>query len=105
MFRGRGGNGDTFTGGSGTNVDGTFLDAPDPKCEEAIDYGVEDNCDGGVEFRGLKTQLVVPVEGCGADCEGCVAECETYVSQFVRLFELKGVEVGGDGVVGSVFEV
>ncbi len=54
-------------------------------------------------FCGFEAELVVPVEGCGGDCEGGVAESQARVGEDVRLGEVEGVEVGGDGVVGSVF--
>ncbi len=54
----------------GANVDLSFLDAPDPEGKDAVQDGVYGDCDGGVVLRGLEAELVVPVEGRGADSEG-----------------------------------
>ena len=51
----------------------------------------------------LEAQLVVPVEGRGADGEGGVADCQTGVREGVGLREFEGVQVCWDGVVGGVF--
>lgn len=54
-------------------------------------------------FCGFEAELVVPVEGCGADGESTVAQRQARVGEGVGLGEVEGVEVGGDGVVGGVF--
>jgi hypothetical protein len=54
----------------GADVDLSFLDAPDPEGKDAVQDGVDGDCDGSVVLRGLEAELVVPVEGRGADSEG-----------------------------------
>ena len=55
MFRRAGKDLYRFAGGRGSNVNGALLYAPDPECEETIKYRVDDDCDGGVQFGGLKS--------------------------------------------------
>lgn len=81
MFRSTRQDLDGLAGWRSADVNSALLYAPDPECEEAIDYGVEDDCDCGVEFRGLKTELVVPIKGGCANGESGVAQCETYIGE------------------------
>lgn len=96
---------DAVAGGAGADVDGALLHGPDPEREQAVEQRVERDRHGRVLLRGVEAELVVPVEGRGADGEGRVAQREARVREGVRLLELEGVEVGRDGIVGGVFEI
>lgn len=89
----------------GADVNGSFLNAPNPECEGAIEDGIDGYGDGGIEFCIVETVGVVPVEASGADREGCIAKCKAGIGQGMRLREGEGVQVGGYCVVGGIFEV
>ena len=94
---------DFVSAGIRAYVHGSFFDAPDPECEDGVQQRIDPDCDCGVQFCRLETQLVVPVKGGCADGKGGIPECEARVGENVGLLEGEGVEVGGDGVVGGIF--
>ncbi len=87
------------------NVYLSLLNQPNPCRQRTIEHCVKCHGDGGVMLRGVPAEPVVPVEAGCAKREGGIADCETDIGQNVRLLELERVEIGWDGIVGSVLKV
>lgn len=86
-------------------IQGPCFNSPDPICEEPVEERIKCYGDRGVRFCGREAKSVVPVETGCADGEGGITDCETRVGESVGLDKAEGVQVGGNYVVGGVFEI
>ena len=57
----------------GSDINSTLFNVKDPEGKGSVEDGINCYCDCRVEFCIVEAELVVPVEGCGADCKSSVA--------------------------------
>jgi hypothetical protein len=71
----------------GANINGSFLNTPNPECEGAIKESINGYGDCGIELCVVETVSVVPVEAGSTNGEGCVAKCKAGVGEGMGLSE------------------
>lgn len=86
-------------------VHNPLLHLPYPERQGAVEDGVQDDGERGVQLRVLEAQLVVPEETGAGYGERRIAQGEADVGQVVGLAEFETVEVVGNGIIGGVFEI